>query len=157
MTFQKGQSGNPAGRPPGARGRAALIAEALFEGEAETIIRTAIDKAKEGDLAAVRLCLDRIVPRPRDRVVPFELPTLRSAESALAAVTEIAAAVGRGDVTPAQAEDLSRVVDRFLGTLEWVEFEQRVRRLEENAGIRPRRLPAPAAEAPADAPSEVQP
>jgi hypothetical protein len=157
MTFQKGQSGNPAGRPPGARGKAALIAEALFEGEAETIIRTAIEKAKEGDLAAVRLCLDRIVPRPRDRVVSFELPVLRSAESALAAVADIAAAVGRGDVTPGQADDLSKLVDRFLTTLECVELERRLTRLEEQTGIRPPRLPAPAAKAPADLPGETPP
>ena len=60
MTFQKGQSGNPAGRPPGARGKATLFAEALSAGDAQEIVRTAIDKAKQGDMAAVRFCLDRI-------------------------------------------------------------------------------------------------
>jgi len=63
MTFQPGQSGNPAGRPKGARGKAAaLLAERMFEGEAEDIIRADIDLAKGGDAAAVRVCLDRIAP-----------------------------------------------------------------------------------------------
>jgi signal transduction histidine kinase len=38
MTFQSGQSGqsgNPAGRPKGARGKATILAEGLFEGEAQ--------------------------------------------------------------------------------------------------------------------------
>lgn len=35
MTFQKGQSGNPASRPVGAPGRASVPAQALFEGEAQ--------------------------------------------------------------------------------------------------------------------------
>jgi hypothetical protein len=42
MTFQKGQSGNPAGRPLGARGKANLFAEALSAGDAQEIIQTAI-------------------------------------------------------------------------------------------------------------------
>jgi hypothetical protein len=67
MTFVKGQSGNPAGRPPGSRNKATILAETIFQGEAETIIRLAIDKAKEGDMTAIRLCLERVYPRLRDR------------------------------------------------------------------------------------------
>jgi hypothetical protein len=99
MTFQAGQSGNPGGRPKGARGKAAIFAEGLFEGEAEEIIRKAVEMAKEGDTTAIRVCLDRIAPRRRDRAVPFELPALHSAESALSALADIAAAVSRGDLT----------------------------------------------------------
>jgi len=39
MPFQKGQSGNPAGRPPGSRNKKTLVLEALLEGEAEGIAR----------------------------------------------------------------------------------------------------------------------
>ena len=65
MRFEKGQSGNPAGRPPGSRNKATILAESIFEGEAESIIRMAIDKAREGDITAIRLCLDRVFPRMR--------------------------------------------------------------------------------------------
>jgi hypothetical protein len=31
MTYEKGESGNPAGRPPGSRNKATLLAEAMFQ------------------------------------------------------------------------------------------------------------------------------
>ena len=134
MTFQPGQSGDPAGRPKGARGKAAIFAEQLFEGEAENIIRAAIEAAKGGDATAVRVCLDRVAPRRRDRVVSFELPPLHSAASVLSALADIAAAVSRGDLTPSEADNVSKLLDRYLRTLEHVELEQRVTKLEGGLG-----------------------
>ncbi len=72
--FPKGRSGNPQGRPPGARNAATVIAEQLLDGEAEALTRKAIDKAEEGDMTALRLCLDRVVPPRRERPVLFPLP-----------------------------------------------------------------------------------
>jgi hypothetical protein len=131
MTFQPGQSGNPAGRPKGVRAKAALFAEGLFDGEAEELIREAVRMAKAGDIAAMRMCLDRITPRRRDRVAPFELPPLESAASVLAGLAEIAAAVSAGDLSPLEADAMSRVLDRYLRTLEHIDIEQRIAKLEQ--------------------------
>jgi hypothetical protein len=60
MTFKPGQSGNPEGRPKGARNRATLAAERLLDGEADTLTRKAIQLAQQGDTTALRLCIDRI-------------------------------------------------------------------------------------------------
>jgi len=62
MAFQKGQSGNPNGKPKGTRHRVTMAAETLMEGEAEAITRKAIELAKGGDGPALRLCMDRIYP-----------------------------------------------------------------------------------------------
>src|SRR6266568_771945 len=48
-SFRPGKSGNPAGRPRGARNKTTLAVEALLDGEAETITRKAIELAKTGD------------------------------------------------------------------------------------------------------------
>ena len=58
--FRKGASGNPQGRPAGTRNKALLAMESLLDGEAEAITRVAVEKAKEGDATALRLCLERI-------------------------------------------------------------------------------------------------
>src|SRR3954463_11789814 len=76
--FQKGQSGNPRGRPPGARNRATQAIEALLDGEAETITRKAVELAKAGDTVALRLCLDRLAPVRKDRPVTFALPRIET-------------------------------------------------------------------------------
>jgi hypothetical protein len=130
MTFQSGQSGNPAGRPKGARGKAAILAERLFEGESEAIIRAAIELAKVGDTAALRVCLDRIAPRPRDRAIAFELPPLHNAADAASALAAITAAVTAGDLTPSEAGELFKLVDGFARMLEARIFEERVAKLE---------------------------
>ena len=136
MPFQKGQSGNPTGRPLGARGRASLLAEEMFTDEAHAIIRVAIEKAKEGDMTAVRLCLSRVAPRLKDRAINFELPPLDSAADAASAVAAIITAVAAGDITPAEAGELFKLVEGFTRTLELTSFEERLTRLECKFGMR---------------------
>ena len=43
--FQRGQSGNPHGRPVGSRHRTTLALDALLEGEAERLTRKAVEIA----------------------------------------------------------------------------------------------------------------
>src|SRR5215207_1838520 len=74
--WEPGISGNPAGKPKGARNRTTLAMEALLDQDAEAIIKKAIELAKAGDMTAIRLCLDRLCPPRKDRHVTFELPPL---------------------------------------------------------------------------------
>jgi hypothetical protein len=84
--FPKGTSGNPAGKRPGTRNRATMAAEALLDGEAEALTRKAIEMAKQGNITALRLCLDRAVAPRRECAVQFRLPELRSAGDAAGAM-----------------------------------------------------------------------
>ena len=76
MLFQKGQSGNPSGRPRGSRNRATILFQNLLEDDAEAIARKAVDMAKAGDIAAIRICMDRLAPARRTDAIAFELPPL---------------------------------------------------------------------------------
>ena len=57
--FRKGKSGNPTGKPKGARHKATLAVLELLEGEAKTLSRKAVEMALAGDTTALRLCLER--------------------------------------------------------------------------------------------------
>jgi hypothetical protein len=129
--FPLGNKANPYGRPKGSRNKATLIVEALLDDEAEAIVRKVIERAKKGDLIALRLCLDRIAPARRDRPVRFTLPELGSAGDASRAMTAITIAVARGELTPAEAAELSRLIETYMRVLETSEFERRLRVLED--------------------------
>jgi hypothetical protein len=72
--------------------------EALFDGEAEELTRKAIKLAKAGDMTALRLCLDRIVPPRKDRPIGFSLPTMKEPADAADALASIVAAVADGEL-----------------------------------------------------------
>ena len=128
--WRKGASGNRAGKPRGARHKATLAAEILLEGEAEALSRKAVELALRGDVSALRLCLDRIVPPRKDRPVYFELPKMQEAKDAVSASAAIVGAVAGGDLTPSEAAELSKVIDGYARSLQTVEFEERLSKLE---------------------------
>jgi hypothetical protein len=136
MSFQKGESGNPAGRPRGARNRATLLMQNLLANDAEAIGRKAIEMAKAGDLAAIRLCMDRLTPARKDEPVAFELPPIEKAADSVAATASIVAAVAAGELTPSQAAELSKVIDVYLRALENKGFDERLTKLENEQKLR---------------------
>src|SRR5437660_2740516 len=125
--FQKGKSGNPFGRPAGSRNKATLALEQLLDGEGDRLMRKAVELALAGDVGALRLCLERIVPPRRDRVVRFKLPELSSIGTASSAVKAMIEAVAAGDLSPMEANDLSALVMAFVKAVETTEFEARLK------------------------------
>ena len=134
MQFDKGQSGNPTGRPRGSRNRMAALMQELFEEDAEAIARKAIEMAKDGDIAAMRMCLDRLMPARKGDSIAFELPSLGKAADAVTAAAKIVAAVAAGELAPSEAADLAKVVDVYVQALATEGFEERLAKLEASAG-----------------------
>jgi len=75
--YQKGKSGNPLGRPRGVRNKATLLAEKLLENEAEEICRQAIELAKKGNIQAIKIVLDRILPPKKEALIFIDLPVMK--------------------------------------------------------------------------------
>ena len=71
------------GKTKGTRNKKTLAIERLLEGQAEALTQTAISKALEGDGLALRLCMERIAPAPKDKSVSFPLWGLSIATDAL--------------------------------------------------------------------------
>jgi len=129
--FKPGQSGNPAGKPKGTRNATTLALEALLDGQASALTQKAINLALAGDMAALRLCLDRILPPRKDSPVAFDLPEMKTLNDTVPAMGALVKAVGQGDLTPTEAAELTKMVQAFAKIIETAELEERVRKLEE--------------------------
>ena len=132
--FPKGGSGNPAGRRLGSRNKTTMAAQILLAGEAEALTRKAVELALAGDQTALRLCVERILPR--DRAVEFTLPPINSAADIAQAMGAVTAAVAGGVITPGEADAIARVVTTFVRTIETSDFDRRLQMLEDDQAKR---------------------
>jgi hypothetical protein len=83
--FQKGQSGNPAGKPRGARHKATIFAERLMQDDIEKIVGAVLTAAGNGDMTAAKIVLDRLAPVSRRQCVSFDLPKIETLDDEVAA------------------------------------------------------------------------
>ena len=96
-TFSVGNSG----KPKGSRNLRTVAIESLLEGQAEALAQKAISKALEGDGLALKLCMERISPPPKDNPFSFSLlPSMQSANDASQAAGGVLKAVSEGELTP---------------------------------------------------------
>ena len=130
--FKPGQSGNPNGRPQGSRNAATLALESLLDGQAEALTQKAIDLALAGDLGALRICLDRILPPRKDRPVAFEIPPINTIEDAPKVMAAVTAAVAQGGLTVGEASDVAQLVEAYVRSMEASDLENRLRAIEKN-------------------------
>ncbi len=125
--FERGRSGNPAGRRTGSRNKTTEAAAALLAGELEALTRKAVELALVGDPTAMRLCLERILPACRERAVKFALPPIESAADIAAAMKAVTSALADGAITPGEAATIAAVVDTFVRAIETSDFDRRLK------------------------------
>lgn len=128
--FEPGKSGNPAGKPRGARNKATMAALALLDGESEALMRKAVELALEGDIQALRLCLERIIAPTKDRPVSISLPTITDASDLPKITGALLDAVSSGEIGPGEAATLAKLIDAHRGALELADISERIKILE---------------------------
>ena len=128
--FAAGTSGNPLGKSKGSRHRVTLAVEVLLDGEAEALTRKAIEMGLAGDLTALRLCLDRIAPARRERLVSFKLPTIATAADHPNAIAALIKAVSEGELTPSEAQSVSAIIAEHRKAIETADLEERLIAIE---------------------------
>ena len=133
--FQPGQSGNPAGKPKGARNRATRAAQALIDGKAEEVVEKALELALSGDGPVLRAILDRLCPPRKDAPVKVSLPPLETATGLPVVTAAILDAVTKGQLTPGEATALAGLIETHRRALETSELEQRITALEQTKGV----------------------
>ncbi len=108
-----------------------MAVQALLEGEAEALTRKCIELAMEGDMAALRLCMERLAPAMKSRPVQLSMPSVETADDVLKAQAVMIRAMAAGEVTPDEAATIAGVLDAKRKALETADLEQRISRLEQ--------------------------
>lgn len=129
--WRPGESGNLRGRPPGT-GKIAAFRDEIGK-DLTTIVKAVVDKAKEGDLAAARLVLERTVPALR----PIEVPvSIAMPDGTLAAKGHaVLAAAADASIPPGPAAQLLTALSLVAKLVESTELVQRIEALEKRHGM----------------------
>jgi hypothetical protein len=130
--FKPGQSGNPSGKPKGARNKATLLALELLQGEASALTRKAIEEALNGNMIALRICLERLISPAKERPFNIDIPTVSDSAGLVNISAAILSAVGNGEIDPGQAASLAKVVEIHRNTIEMYEIEKRLKKMEDS-------------------------
>lgn len=126
----KGSSGNPAGRRIGTRNSASELSDDILMASAEDLTRAAVAMALEGDSTALRLCIDRIVPKRKHRPLNLSWPRIDTLDDVDQAMTATLGALGNGQLEVEQASALTAILDAKRRSIAAVEIERRLRTLE---------------------------
>ena len=123
--FKPGQSGNPAGRPKD-KTPATLLRKSIVN-EMPEIVKTLVDSAKNGDIQAAKVLLDRICPPLRSQALPIEVEmgdTLPNTGG------NILSAILSGDIPPDIGSILIKALTDQGKLIELQEIAERLKRLE---------------------------
>lgn len=130
--YKRGYSGNPNGKPRGARNKSTLAVEALLEGSLDKICKKVEEEALNGNMQAAKMILERFLPPRKDRCIKIDLPPITTCSDVLNAVGFIVNAVGKGKITPSEGELLSRTIESYSKALESCQLEVRLKSIEES-------------------------
>jgi hypothetical protein len=122
------ERGNP-GRPRGARNKRTMLVESWLGDKAEALTDKLMEIALNGDSAALRFCVARLLGPRRDHPVEFEVPEISTAADALKAARAVLGACAEGSLSPRDANEVVDLISK-IRTLEVGDFEARLTELE---------------------------
>ena len=128
MTFKKGSSGNPRGRPKGIDDRRSAL-RGLLEPHAPKFVQVLLEKALAGDMTAMRICFDRLMPPLRPSAAPINLEGLKGSltERGRAVID----AVADGRVNPDEGFALMQALETQLRMIHDEQLKPRMDTLED--------------------------
>ena len=128
MSFKKGESGNPQGRPKGILDKRVEL-RALLDPHKKELVAKAVERALDGDTQALRLCLERLIPpiKSQDLPVEIQIPTGTLVERAEA----VLALGASGDLSISDLSTLMQMVSTMARIIDVDDLERRITALEE--------------------------
>lgn len=120
-------NGNPGGKP-GSKNRTTILAAALLEGDAQELVRKAVELAKAGNVVMLKFLLTRTLPR--ERPINLDLPRMEFADDAVGALGLIMRAVSEGSISPSEGAALAGIVKPYTEAIDLADVVKRLEALE---------------------------
>lgn len=121
--WRAGVSGNPTGRPVSNPARRLLLEKS------EELVNKAIEKALDGDVGALNVCLSRILPQYRNHQAPVQID-LSAADNLVEVGRRILEATAKGECPPDVAAQLLQGIGTLARVSEIEELKDRLSALE---------------------------
>jgi hypothetical protein len=124
--------GNP-GKPKGVRNKATELAEKLLSKDIKKVIEVVRLAAKEGDMVAAKLILDRIAPPPKHtKIVQFEMQPISCIGDISGALSAFWVAYSSGQISVDEMHLLVQILEKHASILHAEDHERRLVALEES-------------------------
>jgi len=120
------------GRPKGSGNR--KPANHLVDDYSEHLLRKCVALAMEGNMQAMRMCIDLINPARRAACVKVNLPQIETVQDVNQAAEKVTRAIRRGDLSPSEGQTLINVLEGRSRLIEKLELEGRIATLENTLG-----------------------
>ena len=141
MGFRKGESGNPTGPARGVLNYATLLAQELLAARVESIAGKLIELAEGGDMRAIRVLVERLMPVIKDRPIAVRAAADREARRQRCSGGSHCGGRRGRRLTAAEAARLAKVVDVYVHALDSEGFDEPLGELEKEIGARGRASP----------------
>ena len=102
-----------------------------LEGHGDAIIKQCMVLALKGDRAALRLCMERLVPPCEPSGHRFQLPAVNTVADLGTAFRAVLQDVARGRMTGREGEAIASVLDTRRRLAETEDFHSRLRAVEQ--------------------------
>ena len=129
--FAPGNKLGPPGRKQGSRNRMSRAMLDQIREAGPDVINTVVQAARQGDMQACKIIIDRVVPNLKDFPLDIDVPPINSARDIQSAVQILFNKTTTGEITLDQFERLIGALTNASKIAEMVELEERIQRLEQ--------------------------
>ena len=130
MTFQKGQSGNPKGRPRGISDKRVAL-RSLLDPHKEALVEKAVSLALEGDTQALKLCLERLIPPIKSVELPVHVEI--EGETLADQARSVVGLAAQGEHSVREISSLMQAIAAMAKIIDVDELERRLTALEKRS------------------------
>lgn len=99
---------------------------------ADDLVTMMVAYARAGDMAAMRLVFDRIMPAAKEDPIEFALPTIATASDCAGAQAAVVQAVASGQLLPSEGQTMTALIEAQRRAFETSDLAEQLRQMGED-------------------------